>query len=193
MRVTREQAERNRQHIVATASVLFRERGVDGIGIADLMKSAGMTHGGFYKNFDSKEALASEACGHAFDEQITQRWCTTLLSTDGKSVPVKRFIEAYLSASHRDNVGEGCPMPALGADAGRHSEVLRHSFGDGFEAMVHQLIPTLSSSGDTLGRDHAVAVLASLLRALVLSRAVEDQRTSMAILQNPTQFLEERL
>ena len=126
MKVTKAQAEANRAHVVETASQLFRERGFDGVGVADLMAAAGFTHGGFYKHFASKADLMAEstACGSAQ---------TTALS---EGVDASEFVRHYLSREHRDARATGCTMAALGGDAARQPESVRVAFADGVENLV---------------------------------------------------------
>ncbi|WP_280151933.1 TetR family transcriptional regulator [Piscinibacter sp. XHJ-5] len=167
MKVTKAQAQANRAHVVETASELFRERGFDGIGVADLMAAAGFTHGGFYKHFGSKADLMAEAmaCG------IAQ---TTALS---EGVGASEFVEHYLSREHRDARSTGCTMAALGADAARQSELVRVAFADGVENLVATLIRKngASAAADAAqARSWILDTLAHAVGALVLSRACPD-------------------
>jgi TetR/AcrR family transcriptional regulator, transcriptional repressor for nem operon len=126
MKVTKAQAEANRSLVVETASQLFRERGFDGVGVADLMAAAGFTHGGFYKQFGSKADLMAEstACGIA----------QTAALSEGVDAPT--FVRHYLSREHRDGRATGCTMAALGGDAARQPEPVRIAFADGVENLV---------------------------------------------------------
>lgn len=167
MKVTKAQAQANRAHVVETASELFRERGFDGIGVADLMAAAGFTHGGFYKHFGSKADLMAEAmaCG------IAQ---TTALS---EGVGASEFVEHYLSREHRDARSTGCTMAALGADAARQPELVRVAFADGVENLVATLIRRSGASGAAdaaRARPRILDTLAHAVGALVLSRACPD-------------------
>jgi TetR/AcrR family transcriptional repressor of nem operon len=112
MKVTKAQAQENREHIVKIASELFRERGYDGIGIAELMGAAGFTHGGFYKHFQSKADLMEEAAACSFAQSAAKT----------SDIDIVTFVKQYLSREHRDAPGNGCTMAALCADAGRQSE-----------------------------------------------------------------------
>jgi TetR/AcrR family transcriptional repressor of nem operon len=167
MRVTKAQAEANRQHVVETASQVFRERGFDGVGVADLMAAAGFTHGGFYKQFSSKADLMAEAtaCGIA----QTSALC------EGVDAPT--FVRHYLSREHRDGRTTGCTMAALGGDAARQPESVRMAFAEG----VEQLVATLGQQhGDMDAKAAAQArarildVLAHAVGALIMSRACPD-------------------
>src|SRR5690349_7810605 len=126
MRYSREHKQETHTRIVKKASVRLRERGAHGIGVADLMKEAGLTHGGFYAHFDSREALVVEAFEYAMDRSIA-RWRQQ--STD--TPPDERLasiVNAYLSPQHRDNPGHGCAMPALGAEIAREGPKTRRAF-----------------------------------------------------------------
>ncbi|MDQ0792819.1 TetR/AcrR family transcriptional regulator [Streptomyces sp. B1I3] len=117
-RVSQAQAEENRQRVVETASRLFREQGTQ-VSVADLMRASGLTHGGFYKQFASKEALIDEATAHAF-EGLTRLRDAGLEQHEGRREAAQQaLIDAYLSSEHRDNVAEGCPTAALAADMSR--------------------------------------------------------------------------
>ncbi len=167
MKVTKAQAQANRARIVETASALFRERGYDGVGVADLMAAAGFTHGGFYKHFASKAHLMAEAavCG------LSQGEHTTPASDAG------HFIDGYLSRQHRDARGSGCTLAALGADAARQPDFVKAEFAVGLERLVGNLAKGL---GDTEGATAAEArmdtldTVARLVGAIVLSRACPD-------------------
>ncbi|WAS57197.1 TetR/AcrR family transcriptional regulator [Burkholderia ambifaria] len=167
MKVTKAQAQANRAHVVETASTLFRERGFDGVGVADLMSAAGFTHGGFYKHFRSKADLMAEsaACGMAQ---------TVALSA---GVDAAEFVRQYLAREHRDARATGCTMAALGGDAARQPEAVRATFADGIERLLAALVQERDSSD---GADSAEAradyldIMAHAVGAIVLSRACPD-------------------
>ncbi|WAC71341.1 TetR/AcrR family transcriptional regulator [Roseateles sp. SL47] len=171
MRVSKAQAQANRARVVETASQLFRERGYDGVGVADLMAAAGFTHGGFYKQFGSKTDLIAEsaACGMA----------QTLALTGGDVDPVA-FIGNYLSREHRDGRGTGCTMAALGGDAARQPEEVRAAFANGIEGLVVALLrgkaddPAVTPEALHQARAQVLNVLSHAVGALMLSRACPD-------------------
>lgn len=165
MKVTKAQAQANRARVVETASTLFRERGYDGVGIADLMAAAGFTHGGFYKQFGSKADLMAEAaaCG------IAQ---TAALSAE---LDLPTFIRLYLSREHRDNRASGCTMAALGGDAARQPEAVRATFAAGVESLLAALTPDDTSPEDARRtRAQYLDLLAHVVGALIMSRACPD-------------------
>ncbi|MGM9484580.1 TetR/AcrR family transcriptional regulator [Roseateles sp. NT4] len=170
MKVTKAQAEANRALIVETASQLFRERGFDGIGVADLMAAAGFTHGGFYKHFGSKVDLMAEstACGMAQ---------TTVLS-EGLDAPT--FVRHYLSREHRDERATGCTMAALGGDAARQPESVRAAFAEGVERLLVALSPPHGDPDAAAAKQDRARLLDGLAHAvgaLVMSRACPDDST----------------
>ena len=132
MRVSREQAAENRRRIVDAAARLFRDKGFDGVGVDAIMKSAGLTHGGFYGHFESKNDLAVEACTRALDTSV-QKW-NALIETAAD--PLKAITESYLSVRHRDRPGDGCVISALGTDVARQDKSVRRVVTKGLEDLV---------------------------------------------------------
>lgn len=123
MKVTRAQAQENRARIVETAAALFRERGYDGVGVAELMAAAGFTPGGFYKHFRSKADLMAEAAASGISRRVA--------SSGGRDFG--EFVTHYVSREHRDDRGAGCTMAALSGDAARQSENLKATLAEGIE------------------------------------------------------------
>src|SRR2546422_11308227 len=116
MRLTQEQATENRQRIIETAGRLFRESGFNGVSVADLMKAAGFTHGGFYNHFESKEALAGEALDYAFRQMDSVR---------ERMPTLDEFITSYLSEEARNAPGSTCPAAAMAGEGPRQSDALK--------------------------------------------------------------------
>ena len=166
MKVTKAQAQANRAHIVETASALFRERGYDGVGVADLMSAAGFTHGGFYKHFGSKADLMAEAAACGFSQTVAR--------TEGADLAT--FLRHYLSRQHRDAPGQGCTMAALCSDAARQPETVKEVFADGVERLLAALSPDViedpALSRETRAKN--INAIAHAVGALVLSRACPD-------------------
>lgn len=171
MRVSREQAAANREHVVAVAGRLLRERGIDGVGVDAVMRGAGLTHGGFYNSFACKDALVAEACGRAMAEGAA-RW--ERLVAAAPDDPLGRWIDRYLSPEHREALGEGCVFAALAADAGRRGGRLRGVFTTGLRGAVARLGSLFPGQAAAQRRERAVATMAGLVGALVLARAVDD-------------------
>lgn len=180
MRVSREQAARNREHVIDTAARLFREKGYSGIGVADLMKEAGLTHGGFYGNFDSKEDLMAAACVRAFDG-ATDRW-RVLLETAPETA-LAQIVASYLSRRHVDHPGAGCALAALGGELARLGEPVRDIASAGVRAQIDMLAPLMAGADAQSQRRAAMAAYAGMVGALVLARAVNDTALGGEILQ----------
>ncbi len=182
MRVTREQAEKNRATVVDTASQIFRERGFDGAGIADVMKAAGLTHGGFYGQFRSKDHLTAEASSAALGKAM-KKWQAALSAAP--EAPLEAVVDFYLTPQHRDHPGRGCAFAALAADAARGGDEIRARFQSGFEDYLAMIEPALAQAGEPADttRQTAMAALSTLVGALVLSRAMNDPDLSNELLK----------
>jgi TetR/AcrR family transcriptional repressor of nem operon len=179
MKVSREQAAENRERIVQVAAKLFRERGFDGIGVADLMKAAGLTHGGFYGHFASKEDLAAEACARALDQSL-QRW-----SAETGKAPDDAFskiVNSYLSETHRDGPGSGCLVAALGSDLGRQARPIRRVLTEGVHALVGVLMRLVPGKSKAARRRQALSDFAAMVGAVTIARAVDDPELSKDVL-----------
>jgi len=179
MRVTREQAAENRERIVEVAARLFRERGFDGIGVADLMKSAGLTHGGFYGHFSSKDDLAAEAVARALDKSV-QRW--ERRAAEAPEDPFGAIAGAYLKPSHIDEPGTGCLISALGSDVARQDRPVRRAMTDGLRTMMARLSAWVPGRSKAAKRQTAIASFAALVGAVVMARGVDDRAFAEEIL-----------
>lgn len=179
MRVSRVQAAENRQNVINVASRLFRERGFDGIGLKDLMETAGLTQGAFYKQFESKEALAVEASNRAL-ESASLRWSDA--AEQNPDDPLGAVIAFYLSADHRGEKMDGCPIVALGSDAARQGPGVKAAFETGIKAHLEVLGRFLAETGGEESRGKAMAILATMIGAVTLSRVVNDPDLAQALL-----------
>jgi TetR/AcrR family transcriptional regulator, transcriptional repressor for nem operon len=179
MRVSREQAAENREKILATAAKLFREKGFDGIGVADLMKAAGLTHGGFYGHFDSKDDLMAQACERAVDQLLQDGEARRQASNDE---PYVAFLKNYLSTGHRDNPGGGCLMAALGAEATRQNHTVRAAFTQSAKRLVASLTAIIPAATKKKARENALVTLSTLVGAQIIARAVDDEEMSQEVL-----------
>jgi TetR/AcrR family transcriptional repressor of nem operon len=181
MKVSRAEAVQNRERVIEVAAKLFRERGFDGIGVAELMKSAGLTHGGFYGNFASKEDLMAKACARALEDALGGT--RQLAERDGENA-LSTIAAAYLSPSHRDWPGKGCALAALGAEAARHGSPVRAAFTQGVRSLIDILMSLVPGKSKRTKREKALAIYASMVGALVLARAVDDAELSEEVLQS---------
>jgi TetR/AcrR family transcriptional repressor of nem operon len=183
MKVSREQVALNRERIVDTAARLFRQKGYDGIGVADLMKSAGLTHGGFYGHFASKEDLLAEATAHALARSV-QRWESKAAAAGSPAAALADIADHYLSTNHRDHPENGCAVTALGPDVARLGPAVRSALTAGATGQIAVLeqCATTAGIGATAARRQALATYAAMVGAVVLARAVNDQALSDEIL-----------
>jgi len=180
MRYSKEHKQETHARIVKKASVRLREKGAHGIGVADLMKEAGLTHGGFYAHFDSREALVMEAFAYAMDRS-TERWRRLAEQTP----PDKRLatiVENYLTPLHRDDPGHGCAVPTLGAEIARESPKTRKAFAAKLEQMIDMMADQVLEVPRKGARKQAVAALATMMGTLVLSRIAGSGELSDEIL-----------
>ena len=176
MKVSRDQAARNREKVIDAASRLFRARGVEGVGIGEVMRECGLTHGGFYNQFDSKEALVAEACAASLANSAT-RWREVAAQAEEDHAPAA-IAANYLSVRNRDAAETGCALIALGPDAARRGGDLAGAFRDGFETLA----AILQQAGSGMERQAALAQIAQMVGAMVLARGVADPALSDEIL-----------
>ena len=180
MRYSKEHKQETHARIVKKASVRLREKGAHGIGVADLMKEAGLTHGGFYAHFDSREALVIEAFAYAMDRS-TERWRKIAEETPADK-RLATIVENYLTPVHRDDPGHGCAIPTLGAEIARESAKTRKAFAAKLEAMVDMMADQILDVPRKVARKQAVAALATMMGTLVLSRIAGNGEFSDEIL-----------
>jgi TetR/AcrR family transcriptional repressor of nem operon len=182
MRYSKEHKFQTHARIVKRASVKLREKGAHGIGVADLMKDAGLTHGGFYAHFDSREALVIEAFTHAMDRS-TAHWRKL-----SEETPVEKrlstIVNAYLAPTHRDDPGHGCAVPTLGAEIARESAKTRRVFSGRMERMIDMLADQLQGMPRKAARKQAMAALATMMGSLVMARIAGGGELSDEILKS---------
>ena len=182
MRVSKEKAAENRDRILKATARLIRERGIYGTGVDALSEAAGMTHGSLYSQFGSKERLVEEALEHVIAAKGQEMAGISTL---------RRYVSDYLSAEHRDNPGSGCPLAALVCEMPRQSKSVRQRFTSGLRGMIGQLSGRMEPGLKQRQRDdEALAMVASLVGALVLARAVDDPKLSDEILRTTKAGLE---
>jgi len=168
MRYSREHKLETHARIVRKASVRLREKGAHGVGVADLMKEAGLTHGGFYAHFDSRDDLVIEAFTHAMDRS-TERWRKLVEQTPRE----KRFatiVNSYLTSLHRDDPGRGCAIPTLGAEIARESARTRRVFAGRLDQMIDILADQVPNLPRKAARKRAAAAMATMIGTLVMAR-----------------------
>jgi TetR/AcrR family transcriptional repressor of nem operon len=175
-RVSQAQAQENRQRVVAVAARMFREKGT-AVSVADVMEAAGLTHGGFYKQFASKEDLIDEAAAHAFGKPAAYSASTGAEQAGDPDAGRRALIKDYLSVWHRDHAGDGCPVSGFAVDLGREpgqAASAHRVYADGVRNLAARL-----ATGD----DDGLAQLSTLVGALVLARATQGDPLSEELLQ----------
>lgn len=175
MKVTRAEAEANRERVIETAGRLFREQGIDGIGLNDLMQAAGLTRGGFYRQFDSKLDLTVQAMNRAKDVNQT-RWGKLRYLPPEQAR--EQLIRQYLSDYHVSNPGDGCVLAALGGDAVRQPPEVRRVYTENLLQLLDLIGEFSHGEAEGERRQQAMATLSLLVGTLVLSRAVDDDSLS---------------
>jgi len=178
MRLTKEQAEQNRHLIVETASRMFRLHGLENVAVADIMKEAGFTHGGFYNHFESKDELAAEAIASAFDVVVNDLW-EKLAARRRSQESLSSFVARYLSPQHRDTKSGGCPASAFPVDAARNGKTVQTAFVKGIETYL-DLIAAQMDGDEQQARQQAIALFSGLVGAMMLSRAVKKSDPTLS-------------
>ena len=180
MRVTKEQAAANRRDMLTAAARLFREQGVSATGVDAITRDAHLTHGAVYSQFGSKEAVAAEAIRLAF-QGSRRRW-QRLVERKGREKALAAIVAEYLSRTHRDAVGQGCVVAALGSEVARQSRSVRAAFTEELKAGLEFLAGLMPGDDPAHRYEDAIAAFVSMAGALMLARAVNDEPLSERIL-----------
>jgi TetR/AcrR family transcriptional repressor of nem operon len=181
MRKSKQEAAATRQRIIMAAAVAFRKNGIAGTGLSDLMAAAGLTHGGFYRHFDSKDQIVAEACTAAAESLVEQ-----LAASASRKSPqrgLKTIVENYLSAAHRDEPADGCPLAALGSEMTRADERTRAAATQAFLRLVGVIGSQFGKTPPHVARRRALVAAATMIGALTMSRIVTDSELSAGILR----------
>jgi TetR/AcrR family transcriptional repressor of nem operon len=176
MKVSREQMAENRSRILTEAARLFRDKGFEAVSVAEVMKAAGLTHGGFYGHFASKDDLIAQTVAHALTQQQA-------------GGGVEAFLAAYLSPAHRDAPATGCPTAAFASDARRQTPEARAAMAAGVAAQIARLAAALESRGMGDARGTAIGCWSAAVGALILARAVGDEALSDEILDRTRDWI----
>jgi TetR/AcrR family transcriptional regulator, transcriptional repressor for nem operon len=177
---------RTRARIIETAARAFRERGVEPVGIAEVMHEAGMTHGGFYAHFPSKEALVAEAAVLGLAE--SRREFVSEAAEANPQAPLVEIIRRYVSRHHRDHPGEGCAIPTLSSEVAREPDAVRHAFTTALEEFITLLMDYMPGTTPEAQHDAALVLAAGMSGAVALSRAVDDSTLSDRLLLAARRF-----
>jgi TetR/AcrR family transcriptional regulator, transcriptional repressor for nem operon len=173
MKVSRAQVKQNRQRILEAAARLFRERGFDGVSVVEIMKAAGLTHGGFYGHFESKEELIREAIAQPIAARPRR---------NAAQQSAAEFADGYLSTRHRDNRADGCPVAGLGSEAVRASPEVRAELTKAIREQIERFSPASPGASPAARRRAAIVTYAAMVGALTIARVVDDEKLSQEIL-----------
>ncbi|GHO86990.1 TetR/AcrR family transcriptional regulator [Dictyobacter formicarum] len=181
MKRSRQETQQTYQRIVQNAAQQIRVQGVNGVGIVDLMGQVGLTHGGFYAHFRSKDALLAEICHAGIAETLEK--LTQAVDHAPAGTELSALVNTYLSVAHRDHPATGCVMPTLAADVARRPEEVRTAFTEGYEKLLQFVASVMPEDTDEKRYDAAIALLAEMVGAVLLSRTVNDPALSERILR----------
>jgi TetR/AcrR family transcriptional repressor of nem operon len=191
MRYDDNHKERTRARVLAEAAAAIRSKGVERVGVAEIMAGAGLTHGGFYAHFKSKDDLVTQAITHMFDASYA--WFLRHTEAREPADALSNYIDAYLATSQRDDRAHGCPLAALSGDLPNMPELAKARFADGTERLVAALAKLMKRLGAKNPEALAWSALAEMAGALALSRTVSDAHTSTQILRNSRAMVRSRI
>ena len=187
MKKSKQEAAQTRQRIVETAAAEFRRNGINGTGLSDLMAAAGLTHGGFYRHFESKDQLVAESCAAAAESVVEA--LTTALSQKVKRSGLEAVAASYLSTDHRDDLSGCCPFVALGSELARSDESTRATATAGFLKLVDIIAGQFKKTRPQVAKRRALVALSTMIGAVTMSRIVADPELSTAILRETEKHL----
>lgn len=179
MRYSGDHKAKTRERVLHEAARELRAKGRENVSVARVMERAGLTHGGFYAHFSSKDDLIAEAVGTMFDDARAR---LVAAADDEPRRALRAYIDFYLSPAHRDNRERGCPLPALSGDLARADPAARERFGAGVKGLADRLAQRLRAIGHATPETDASAMLTQMVGAVALARAVADPAQSDAIL-----------
>lgn len=178
MKVSREQMAENRRRILDAASRLFRDKGFDAVSVAEVMKAAGLTHGGFYGHFNSKDDLIAQTLAHV------------LAANSAGGLDIRAYADAYLSPRHRDNAAGGCPIAGLAAAIRHQTPAARSAMTEGLRSQIHRIDAALPELDPADRRRAAIGSWAAMVGAVILARAVDDPALSDEVLEQTRSWID---
>ncbi|MBB3235032.1 TetR/AcrR family transcriptional regulator [Phyllobacterium endophyticum] len=178
MKVSREQMAENRRRILEVASRLFRDKGFDAVSVAEVMKAAGLTHGGFYGHFSSK------------DDLITQSLAHVLAADEGGGGDLRAYVNSYLSPGHRDNAAGGCPTAGFAAAIRHQTPAARSAMAEGLRSQIDRIGKALPQLDAADRRRMAIGSWAAMVGAVILARAIDDPALSDEVLEETRAFVD---
>ena len=186
MPLSKAHKEQTHRRVVQTAARAFRAQGIKGVGVAEVMREAGLTQGGFYAHFDSKDALVAAACAEGFQESSNPLLVAMQEAEPGNAVPA--YIRGYLSRSHRDHPETGCVIASLGQEIGRGSPETRRAFTRTLQSYIAKLAQYAEGDTEEAREDAMYVLMSGAAGALLMSRAVDDPALSDRILRAARRF-----
>ncbi|CAN7165062.1 TetR/AcrR family transcriptional regulator [Bosea sp. LjRoot237] len=178
MRVSRDQMAENRRRILEVASRLFRDKGFDAVSVAEVMKAAGLTHGGFYGHFSSKDDLIAQTLAHV------------LAADAGEGGDLRTYLDDYLSPRHRDNCAGGCPTASLAAAVRLQTPAARSAMTEGLRSQIDRVGKALPELAAADRRRVAIGSFAAMVGAVILARAVDDPALSDEVLEQTRSWID---
>ena len=190
MRVSKEKAAQNREQILTAAARLFREQGIGATGVDSITEDAGLTHGAVYSQFGSKEAIAAEAVQLALTR--SKHLWDRMAERKGRRKVFPAIVEQYLSPAHRDQAGQGCVIAAIGSEIARQPRSVRDSFTREFKHSLEYLADLMHENNSARSTEDAIAAFVSMVGALIIARAVNDETLSDLILKSTARRVVQR-
>jgi TetR/AcrR family transcriptional repressor of nem operon len=190
MRVSKEKAAQNRDQILTAAARLFREHGIGATGVDSITEDAGLTHGAVYSQFGSKEAIAAEAVQLALTR--SKHLWDRMAERKGRKKVFPSIVEQYLSPAHRDHAGQGCVIAAIGSEIARQPRSVRDSFTRAFKHSLEYLGDLMRENNSSRSTEDAIAAFVSMVGALIIARAVNDEKLSDLILKSTAKRVVQR-
>jgi TetR/AcrR family transcriptional repressor of nem operon len=187
MRYTDTHKEETRKKVLKAAAAAVRAKGPDGVGVAEIMAEAGLTHGGFYAHFPNKEALVAAAIDEAFGQ--SRRRFEKLIDGLGPSEALAAFVDAYVTRTHRDHPERGCPIATLSSELPRQGAPVREAYERGVQNLIGRIARWLPEDR----RRHAASLVAEMAGAVVLSRAMSDPEAADRLLADARLSLKTRM
>jgi TetR/AcrR family transcriptional repressor of nem operon len=187
MRRSRKDTAATRERIVKAAAAEFRRSGIDRTGLADLMAAAGLTHGGFYKHFSSKEQVVAEACAAATDS-LTHNLSAIAEQANDRAA-LEEVVGGYLSRARRDSPADSCPLAMMGSELARQGTETRDAASESFLKLTRLLEPLMPGAEPELQQRNAMVAMCAMIGALTVARFISDESLSDAILSEMKQAI----
>jgi TetR/AcrR family transcriptional repressor of nem operon len=189
MRKSKAETAKTREKIVSIASEAIRKRGIEATGVAEIMAAAGLTHGGFYRHFDSKEKLVAEALATSRKDFVAG---VLEAAQQGPEAVLEQFRD-YATPGHRDDIGAGCPLAANGSEIVRADAATRHRATEGFRTIFETAAPFMRADSDAAKTETAISLLTNMIGALTIARMVDDPKLSKKILDVTRRRIEKEI